>query len=158
MVISKFLPTIGFAWIDLKGFDLSKYTSSSLKGCVLEIDLEYPKQLRELCNDCPLAPDKIEIKRGMLTETEYQLKIADLYNILIGNVEKFNPNFFDKEKLVLHLENLQLYLRIGLKLKKIRRVLDFNQSQWLKPYIEYNTQKGNRSEKMMTKLEKRCTN
>ena len=158
MVISKFLPTIGFAWIDLKGVDLSKYASSSLKGCVLEIDLEYPKQLQELCNDCPLAPDKIEIKREMLTETEYQLKIADLYNILIGNVEKFNPNFFDKEKLVLHFENLQLYLRIGLKLKIIRRVLDFNQSQWLKPYIEYNTQKGNRSVKMMTKLEKRCTN
>ena len=43
--------------------------------------------------------------------------IADLYNILIGNVEKLVPNFFDKEKYVLYYENLQLYLRLGLKLK-----------------------------------------
>ena len=50
--------------------------------------------------------------------TEYQLKIADLYNIPIGNVKKLVPNFFYKGKYVLHYENLKLYLRLGLKLKK----------------------------------------
>ena len=69
--MSKFLPTSGFKWIDPKKFDLNKYTSNSLKGCVLEVDLEYPK---ELMNDYPLAPDKIEIKRERLSD--YQLKIA----------------------------------------------------------------------------------
>ena len=49
--------------------------------------------------------------------SEYQLKIADLYNILISNVKELVPNIFDKEKYVLHHENLQLYLRLGLKLK-----------------------------------------
>ena len=67
--------------------------------------------------------------------SKYQLKIADLYNIPIGNVEKLVPSFFDKEKYVIHYENLQLYLRLGLKLKRMHRVLEFNQSQWLKPYI-----------------------
>ena len=52
--------------------------------------------------------------------SEYQLKIADLYNILIGNVKKLVPSFFDKEKYVLHYKNLQLYLRLGLKLSRIR--------------------------------------
>ena len=42
---------------------------------------------------------------------------------------------------MLHYENLRLYLRLGLKLKKIHRVLEFNQSQWLKPYTEFNVQK-----------------
>ena len=74
---------------------MNKYTSNNLKGCVLQVDLEYPKELRELHNDFPLTPDKIEIKREMLSE--YQLKIADLYNIPIGNVKKLLPNFFDKE-------------------------------------------------------------
>ena len=46
------------------------------------------------------APDKTEIKIEMLSE--YQLKIADLYNIPIGNVKKLVPNFFDKEKYMLH--------------------------------------------------------
>ena len=50
--------------------------------------------------------------------SDYQLKIADLYNILIGSVKKLVPNFFDKERYMIHYENLQLYLRLGLKLKK----------------------------------------
>ena len=43
---------------------------------------------------------------------------------------------------MLHYEYLKLYLQLRLKLKKIHRLLKFNQSQWLKPYIEFNTQKG----------------
>ena len=88
---------------------MNKYTSNSSKGCVLEIDLEYPKELRELHNDYPLAPDNLEIKREMLFDN--QLKVADLYNIPIGNVKKLLPNFFNKEKYVTHSENLELYLR-----------------------------------------------
>ena len=137
--MSKFLPTSGFKWIDPKEFDLNKYTSNSSKGCVLEVDLEYPKELRELHNDYPLVPDKIEIKREMLSD--YQLKIADHYNIPVGNIKKLVLIFFDKEKYVIHYQNLQLYLKLGLKLKKIHRVLEFNQSQWLKLYVEFKTQK-----------------
>ena len=48
---------------------------------------------------------------------DYQVEIADLYNIPIGNVKKIVPNFFGKEKYVIHYENLQLYLRLRLKLK-----------------------------------------
>ena len=58
----------------------------------------------------------MKIKREMLSE--YQLKIADLYNIPIGDIKKLVPNFFDKEKYVIHYENLKIYLRLGLKLKK----------------------------------------
>ena len=45
---------------------------------------------------------------------KYQAMIADFHNIPLEIV----PGFFDKEKFVLHYENLQLYLRLGLKLKK----------------------------------------
>ena len=72
-----------------KEFDLNKYTRNSLQGCVLKVDLEYPKVLRELHNGSPLAPDKIEIKREMLSN--YQLKIADLYNIPVSDVKKVVP-------------------------------------------------------------------
>ena len=56
--ISKFLPTSGFKWIDPKEFHLNKYSSSSSKGIVLEVDLEYPKELGKLHNDYPLALEK----------------------------------------------------------------------------------------------------
>ena len=52
----KFLPISGFKWIDPKEFDPNKYTGNSSKGCVLEVDLEYPKELHELHNDYHLAP------------------------------------------------------------------------------------------------------
>ena len=54
--------------------------------------------------------------------SKYQIKTADLHNIPIGNIKKSVPNFFDKEKYLLHYENLQLYLKLGLKLKNIQHV------------------------------------
>ena len=42
---------------------------------------------------------------------------------------------------VIHYENLKLYLRLELKLRKMYRVLELNQSQWLNQYVEFNTQK-----------------
>ena len=47
--MTKFLSTSGFKWRDPKGFDFNKYTSS--KGCVIKVDIEYPKELRELHNN-----------------------------------------------------------------------------------------------------------
>ena len=61
--------------------------------------------------------------------TKYQLIVSDFYKFSIESIEKFVPNFFDKEKYVLYYENLQLYLRLGLKIKKNHRLLEFNQSQ-----------------------------
>ena len=52
---------------------------------IYDVDLEYPKKLRKLHNDFPLAPDKIEIKREMLSE--YPLKVTDLYSIPTGNLK-----------------------------------------------------------------------
>ena len=96
--MSKLLLTSGFKWIDPKEFYLKKYSSNSSKRCVLEVDLEYPKELHELHNDYPFVPDKIEINKEMLSE--YQLKIADLSNVPKGNVKKLVLNFFNKEKYV----------------------------------------------------------
>ena len=59
--MSRFLPTSGFKSINHKEFGLQKYTSCSSKGCVLEVDIEYPK--RESYNDYPLFPEKIEMKK-----------------------------------------------------------------------------------------------
>ena len=67
------------------------------------------------------------------------------------------PNFFDEEY-VIHYKNFQLYLRLELKLKKLHRVLEFSQSQWLKQYVEFKTQKRIEPEKLVIKMEKRCTN
>ena len=94
--MSKLLPSSGFKWRDPKEFGMNKFTTNSLKARVLKVDLEYPKELCELHNDYPLAPDKIEIKKKL---SKYQLMIAD---VPIGIVKKLVPNLFDKKKYVLN--------------------------------------------------------
>ena len=64
---STFLPTSGFRWINPKEFDLNKYNKNSSKDCVLEANVDYPEELRELHSNYPLAPDKTEIKSEMLS-------------------------------------------------------------------------------------------
>ena len=96
---------------------MNKYASNSSKGCIFEVDLEYPKELREFHNDYSLAPNKTEIKREMLSE--YQLKIADLYNIPVSKVKKLVPNCFHKEKCASLWKHTTLFnLQLGLKVKQ----------------------------------------
>ena len=47
----------------------------------------------------------------------------------------------DKDRFVLHYRNLQQFLQLGMKLKKVNRILKFKQKVWMKPYIDFNTQK-----------------
>ena len=140
--MSQYLPTGRFRWMTQKQIDkidLAKYKEDSDKGIILEVDLEYPKELHDLHNDYPLAAEKIKVTNDMLSE--YCKNISDKYNISIGLVHKLIPTLSNKKNYVLHYRNLQLYLSLGLKVDKIHRVLEFKQSPWLKQYIDFNTEK-----------------
>ena len=108
-------------------------------GQFLEVDLEYSDKLHELHNDYPLAPEKLAVSNDMLSK--YCKKIADKYEIKVGDVKKLIPNLGNKTNYVVHYRNLQLYLSLGMKLTKIHRVLKFKQSDWMKKYMDFNTEK-----------------
>ena len=140
--MSQYLPTGGFRWMtekQISKLDLAKYNENSKKGLILEVDLEYPKELHNLYNDYPLSAERVCVNKDMLSG--YCKKITTKYNISTGLVQKLIPTLKNKEKYVLHYRNLQLYTDLGLKVTKVHRILEFNQSPWLKKYIDFNTNK-----------------
>ena len=114
------LPTHGFKW--LTGGEMEKIYENRHNlnkiPCILEVDIEYPENLHDLHNDYPLCPEKVKCKNG---------------------VEKLIPNLRNKKKYVLHYKNLIQCLDMGLKVTHIHRGIKFVESEWMKPYIEKNT-------------------
>ena len=128
--------------------------SNSSTGHILDVDLEYPQELHDIHNDYSLAPEKINIPKEWLSD--YCLEIANAHNITTGTVKKLVPNLMNKNNYVIHYRNLQQCLELGMKLKKIHRILKFKQKDWTKPYIDFNTQKRkettNEADKNLFKL------
>ena len=89
------------------------------RGCILEVDLEYPNKLHNVHNDFPYCPQNVKINKQ---------KVSKLTNTL-----------YDKEKYVIHYKNLIRSIEHGLKLKKVHRILTFKESNWMESYIMLNT-------------------
>ena len=84
-------------------------------GYSLEVDLEYPDALHELHNDYPLAPEKPAVSSNMMSN--YCKKIANKYEIRVGDVKKLIPTLGNKTN---YNRNLQLYFSLGMTLTKIQ--------------------------------------
>ena len=137
---SEYIPYKEFNWLkNIDEFNVMSISKKRLIGYLLEIDLKYSDTLHELHNDYPLAPEKLAVSSDMFSN--YCKKIADKYMIKVGDVTKLIPNLSNKTNHVVHYRNLQLYLSLGMKLTKIHRVLKFKQSDWMKKYIDFNTEK-----------------
>ena len=102
------------------------------KGYIFEVDLEYPQHLHDNHSDYPLAPEILEISRNMyspLQKAKFPTEPVQL---------KITPNLRNKTRYIVHYRNLKMYVRLGMKIKKIHRVLEFDQSPWLKSYMDLN--------------------
>ena len=98
--------------------NFKNYNENDNKGYILEVDVKYPKRLHELHSDLPFLSERMKI---------------DKCNKLVCNLS-------NKKKYVTHINSLKQALNHGLKLNKIHRVIEFNQKEWLKPYIDMNTE------------------
>ena len=131
--MSENLPVDGFKWVkDLSQFNedfTKKYDKNSNKGYFLEVDAEYPKKLFNLHKGLPFLSERKKVKK----------------------LKKLICNVQDKEKYVVHIRDLKQALNHGLELKRVRRVIRFNQKACLKPYIEMNTKIKKRSKQWFWK-------
>ena len=138
--MSEYLPYEEPEWLkNVDEFDVNSINEKSEIGYFLEVGLEYPDELHGLHNGYSLAAEKLVVTNDMLSK--YSKEIAAKYDIKVDDVKKLIPNLRNKTKYVLHYRNFQLYLSLGIKLTKIHRVLKFKQSDWMKKYIDFNTEK-----------------
>ena len=116
--MSEYLPYKGFKWLKNVGkFDVMSINEKSPIGYFFELDLEYPDELHELHNDYPLVPEKFAVSSDILSN--YCKRIADKYEIKVGDVKKLIPNLGNKTNYVVHYRNLQLYLSLGMILNSL---------------------------------------
>ena len=85
---------------------IDKLVQKDKKGYILEVDVEYPKELHKKHNELPFLVERMKI----------------------GRVEKLVPNLKDKKTYVVHIKSLNQAVKHGLKLKKVHRVIRFKQS------------------------------
>ena len=129
------LPTGNLRFLDSPDeFDYESVDLEGESGYLLEVNLQYPPELHEKHDSYPVAAEHLDIKPNMLSEYN-----ADDSNFLGQTL--LVPNLRDKQNYVLHIPNLRLYAELGLKVTKIHRVLAFDQSTWLRVYIDFNTEK-----------------
>ena len=117
------------SWLkNVDKFNVKKFSKDSSKGYILGADLEYFEEFTVYTMIVLSVLKKLKPKKVC-----YQI-------ITNGKVRKLLHSWSNKGNYVLHYRNLHLYLQLGMKQTNIAQVLVFEQFQWLKPYIDFNTE------------------
>uniref|UniRef100_A0A8D8TAN0 DNA-directed DNA polymerase n=1 Tax=Cacopsylla melanoneura TaxID=428564 RepID=A0A8D8TAN0_9HEMI len=138
--LSSYLPIGGFSFVseDLIDKVLETHDESDI-GFICEVDLHVPENLHDYMNDFPLAPtcEKVQSKKI----SPYQKHLLQDLNINHYPAKKLLTTLEPKMNYIVHYRNLKLYLELGMVLTKIHKIVQFNQSPWMKTYIDFNTAK-----------------
>ena len=136
------LPYGEYTWLPSSQFsklNFENMTPNQAQGYVIECDLIFPPECHEKLNDLPLAPEHMDITYKDLSpySQNVQSKLLGERKKNHYKSSKLVTNFNPKPRYVCHYLNLQLYLRLGAKIKKIYNVIRFTQKDYLKPFIEF---------------------
>jgi len=136
------LPTSDFKWES----NLNYYNEiPEERGCIIECDLKYSKKAKLNTHTFPLFPEQLIIKESQLSEIQKEYLLTEQKKI--GNTPKLILNMEDKNKYVVHHEILKFYLKLGMKIKKIHRIISFKETSWMKSYIDFNTEERRKAKK-----------
>ena len=112
--MAQMLPLKGFKWVPNE-IDILNVPEDSKLRYILKVDLEYPKELHNKHNLFPLAPEHVHVTDDMLSPFQWEH-----FPLIRGSVRKLVLNLPNQKKYVVHYWNLQLYVSLGMKIKKIQ--------------------------------------
>ena len=130
----KYLPKGNFKWNN-EEWTTDKILSlddKGNKGYLFDVLLHYPKELHDLHNGYALAPDNQAIKKDMLNKWQ-QAGYKE------SSVTKLITSFEDKPNYGVNYRLLKLYIQLGINVVKVNGVLEYDQDNYMKPYIKLNT-------------------
>ena len=134
-----YIPVGDFLLVEVPLEPVLNTPTDSPIGYILEVDLTYPHNIRDLHRDFPLAPTKEIVPDEWLSTYQRELKFN--VNMPRSSVPKLLQTVTDKKRYTLHYRNTQLYVQLGLVVDRVHRVLQFSQENWMEPYIRLNTEK-----------------
>ena len=137
------MPIGHYTWVDREDFETVDWTlfeEDAEMGFILEVDLDYPEDLHIPHNSLPLAPHRMDITENDISHFSRQC-LLELRGTEKHTSRKLVSSFLPRKKYVVHAANLALYLRLGMQLTHVHRVLTFQQSNFLNQYINYCTSK-----------------
>ena len=108
-------------------------------GCFLEVDIEYPDEIKEKTKSFPLCIEKKNISPDMLSDFQTDLFKSIYHKKTVPVTSKLIGSHLPKEKYIIHGELLELYLELGIKVTKVHRVLTFRQSDFMFSWVEMCT-------------------
>ncbi|XP_064474753.1 uncharacterized protein LOC135388837 [Ornithodoros turicata] len=133
------LPTGGFEWVDPSRWseiDFLNIPHDSEVGYVYVVDLSYPEELHALTRDFPLAPEHRYVDENELSPYQHHLK--DALSLNAPPTKKLLLTCHDKERYVVHYALLALYVRLGMKIKRVHNILSFHQDNFLRTFVQRN--------------------
>ena len=118
--MSKPLPYKNFKWSNDLTLD-----PNNLQTGIYEVNLEIPDDLHDKFKDYPLCPEIKNIPEDMLSE--YQKYLNDKLNIKYNEKDKkLMLHLLPKKNYKVYYKNLEYYLKLGVKVTKVHRILTFN--------------------------------
>lgn len=137
--MSQPLPYAGLKLVDIELSEVLKTPDDDKYGYIVEIDLEFPKEIHDKLKEYPPCPENISPDAEWLGE--YQHEIIKLNNTKYNSCPKLVPHLYKHEKYCIHYRNLKFISELGVKLGKVHNIVRFRQKPWLKTYIDFNTVK-----------------
>ena len=134
------MPIYGFEWMtaaEAGEIYWLAQTEDHPVGYLIESSIPYPLEVQELHNDDPLAADRLDVQVKMLTDNQVELRTHDKMP-RTSHSTKHIPFLLAKSKYLVHYLKLRFYLLHGMRLIDAHRVLRFQLSRWLAPYIQKN--------------------
>jgi hypothetical protein len=156
--MSQFLPIGKYKWLATRAVlnnrqDLQKRylnmilntKSDAPRGYFLNIKAHFPSKLHDYLNDLPPAVENVAIKKNQLSPCNNKL-VEDLDGGRFSEIKKLVPHLGPRENYVIHYQELQYYVKLGMVVDEVTEILSFDQTNWLAPYIDFNTKLRQKAE------------